>query len=34
MKQFTTDFVQALVQKEDVTEVFHSHLENTVNTLL
>ncbi len=34
MNQFTTDLVQALVQKEDVTEIFRSHLENVVNTLL
>ncbi|NGY75908.1 IS256 family transposase [Bacillus megaterium] len=34
MNQFTTDLVQALVQKEDVTEIFRSHLENAVNTLL
>ncbi|MDR7245928.1 hypothetical protein [Priestia megaterium] len=34
MIQFTTDLVQALVQKEDVTEFFRSHLENAVNTLL
>ena len=34
MNQFTTDLVQALVQKEDVTEIFRSHLETTVNTLL
>jgi transposase-like protein len=34
MNQFTTDFAQALVQKEDVTKIFRSHLENAVNTLL
>ncbi len=34
MDQFTTDFVQALLQKEDVTNIFRSHLENAVNTLL
>ncbi|WP_432694422.1 hypothetical protein ACRBU7_27340 (plasmid) [Priestia aryabhattai] len=34
MNQFTTNLVQALVQKEDVTEIFRSHLENAVNTLL
>lgn len=34
MNQFTTDLVQALVQKEDVMEIFRSHLENAVNTLL
>ena len=27
MTQFTTDIVQALVQKQDITEVFRSHLE-------
>lgn len=26
--------VQAIVQKEDVTEIFRSYLENAVNTLL
>jgi len=34
MNQFTTDLVQALVQKEDVTEIFRSHLGRAVNTLL
>ena len=34
MNQFTTDIVQALVQKQDITEIFRSHLENAVNTLL
>lgn len=34
MNQFTTDIVQALVKKEDITEVFRSHLELAVNTLL
>ncbi len=34
MTQFTTDIVQALVQKQDITEVFRSHLETAVNTLL
>lgn len=34
MNQFTANLVQALVQKEDVTNIFRSHLENAVNTLL
>lgn len=34
MNQFTTDIVQALVKKEDITQVFRSHLETAVNTLL
>ncbi|MEK5067585.1 IS256 family transposase [Sporosarcina sp. FSL K6-1508] len=34
MTQFTTDIVQALVQKQDITEVFRSHLETAVNSLL
>lgn len=34
MNQFTTDIVDALVQKQDITEVFRSHLEKAVNTLL
>lgn len=34
MNQFTSDIVQALVKKEDITEVFRSHLETAVNTLL
>ncbi|MGG4263807.1 IS256 family transposase, partial [Peribacillus simplex] len=34
MNQFTTDIVQALVKKEDITEIFRSHLELAVNTLL
>ena len=34
MTQFTSDIVQALVQKQDITEVFRSHLETAVNTLL
>lgn len=34
MNQFTTDIVQALVQKQDITEVFRLHLEKAVNTLL
>ena len=34
MNHFTSDIVQALVQKQDITEVFRSHLETAVNTLL
>ena len=34
MNQFTTDIVNALVKKQDITEVFRSHLEKAVNTLL
>ena len=34
MTQFTTDIDQALDQKQDITEVFRSHLETAVNTLL
>ncbi|MGG4383047.1 hypothetical protein ABEX08_13500 [Priestia megaterium] len=34
MNRFTTDLVQALVQKEAVTEIFRSHLETAVKTLL
>ncbi|SFH52787.1 Transposase, Mutator family [Priestia megaterium] len=34
MNQFIRDLVQALVQKEDVTEIFRSHLDRVVNTLL
>lgn len=34
MNQFTTEIVQALVQKQDITEVFRSHLETAVNSLL
>ena len=34
MTQFTTDIMQALVKKEDISEVFHIHLETAVNTLL
>ncbi len=33
MNQFTTNLVQALVPKEDVTKFFRSHLD-AVNTLL
>jgi len=34
MNHFTIDLVQALVQKEDVTEFFRSHLEHAVDTFL
>ena len=34
MNQFTTDLVDALVKKQDITEVFRVHLETAVNTLL
>ncbi|WP_211654128.1 IS256 family transposase [Planococcus alpniumensis] len=34
MTQFTTDIMQALVKKEDISEVFRQHLETAVNTLL
>lgn len=34
MNQFTTDIVDALVKKQDITEVFRLHLETAVNTLL
>lgn len=34
MKHFTTDLVQALVEKQDVTEVFRQHLELAMNKLL
>lgn len=34
MNQFTTDIVEALVKKQDITEVFRSHLETAVNSLL
>ncbi len=34
MNQFTTDIVEALVKKQDITEVFRTHLETAVNTLL
>ena len=34
MTQFTTDIMQALVKKEDISEVFRTHLEAAVNTLL
>ncbi|SFK50284.1 Transposase, Mutator family, partial [Salinicoccus halodurans] len=34
MDHFTSDIIQALVKKDDVTETFRSHLETAVNTLL
>jgi putative transposase len=34
MNHFTSDIMQALVKKEDITEVFRLHLEAAVNTLL
>ncbi|MGF7050644.1 transposase-like protein [Paenibacillus sp. DS2015] len=34
MNHFTTDLVQVLVTKQDVTEVFRNHLETTMNHLL
>ncbi|MBU0906038.1 MAG: IS256 family transposase [Firmicutes bacterium] len=34
MNHFTLDIMQALVKKEDITEVFRLHLEAAVNTLL
>lgn len=34
MNQFTTEIIDALVKKQDITEVFRSHLETAVNTLL
>lgn len=34
MDHFTSDIIQALVKKDDVTEIFRSHLETAVNTLL
>ncbi|WP_050184062.1 IS256 family transposase [Domibacillus robiginosus] len=33
MNQFTTDIVDALVKKQDITEVFRLHLEKAVNSL-
>lgn len=33
MKQFTSEIIEALVQKRDITEVFRAHLEKAVNTL-
>ncbi|MCC3381647.1 transposase, partial [Paenibacillus farraposensis] len=34
MNHFTTDLVQALVTKQDVTQVFRDHLEKAMNHLL
>ncbi|GEM_PF-846761 len=34
MNQFTTEIVKALVKKQDITEVFRTHLETAGNTLL
>lgn len=34
MNHFTTDIVQALVKKQDITEIFRIHLENAINLLL
>lgn len=34
MNQFTTEIVQALVQKQDITEVFRAHSETAINSLL
>ena len=34
MIKFTTEIVEALVKKQDITEVFHTHLETAVNMLL
>lgn len=34
MNHFTSDLVQALVTKQDVTEVFRTHLEAAMNHLL
>lgn len=34
MNQFTTEIVDALVKKQDITEVFRSHLETAINSLL
>lgn len=34
MTQFTTDIMQALVKKEDISDVFRKHLEMAVHTLL
>ncbi|MNJ39163.1 Transposase, Mutator family [compost metagenome] len=34
MNHFTTDLVEALVTKQDITEVFRSHLESAMNHLL
>lgn len=34
MNDFTTDVLQTLATKDDLNELFRSHLELTVNTLL
>lgn len=34
MNQFTTEIIDALVKKQDITEVFRSHLETAINSLL
>ncbi len=34
MNHFTSDLVQALVTKQDVTEIFRNHLEMAMNRLL
>ena len=34
MNHFTTELVEALVNKQDVTEIFRSHLETAMNHLL
>lgn len=34
MNQFATDIMQALMKKDDITEVFRLHLEPAINTLL
>lgn len=34
MNQFTTELIEALVKKQDITEVFRVHLEKAMNFLL
>lgn len=34
MNDFTTEIIQTLVTKGDLNELFRSHLEKTLNTLL
>ncbi len=34
MNPFTTEIVDALVKKQDIMEVFRSHLETAINSLL
>lgn len=34
MNQFTTEIVDALVKKQDITEIFRTHLEKAINSLL